>query len=804
MEQDAAAVPGGPTEDRLPARVDRPRRLHAPARRPRRLEHDAEGRQVGRHLPQREVPDRRHRMGLLLPRGGFVPEGSGRRFRPSRDRRRHVGARRRPLPGNRRGLARVRARAHTGTFRGSDLVAGRGRGHLRGRHASPDSGPLSRMGQPVRHRRRDGQEDATRVLRALCRLGGPRLRHALRHAVGRPDLEEGRRVPLRPGVIPTEARMAHTVFHTCSLCEATCGLKFEVENNRILSVRGDDDDVFSRGYVCPKGIAIADVHHDPDRLRRPVRRNAAGNFEEISWDEAFDLVARRLGEIRARRGSDAIGFYWGNPTGNNHGALLMLSSFTKAIGTRNRFSAGSQDANPRLVTSYELYGSSISIPIPDIDRTDYFLCLGGNPMISNGSVMTAPDMRRRLRAVRERGGKVVVVDPRRTETAKEADEHVAIRPGGDAALLLAMTQVVVEDGRVDRRFLERMTSGWPQIERRLAAFTPARNPVLSAPNGKRIAAAFDKLDFMVSIDIYINETTRHADVILPPCWNLAEDHIDLLFCAVAVRNIARWSPPVVERQEDERADWEILLELTERLGGGPLGEPWLDRMLHWLRPLGVRWTPTGFLNLLLRLGPYGDRFLPWSDGLNLEKLKAAPHGIDLGALQPGVERRLYHRDKRIHLTSPRMLEAIAALEHDLDAKAGQNGLVLIGRRELRSNNSWMHNLPSLVSGRERCVLYVHPDDAARYEIRDGEMAILESRVHRGEVRVAVTDEMRPGVVSLPHGWGHADSAPWQKVAGSHPGVSSNDWVDDSVVEPIIGQPILNGVPVRLGPSRPAA
>src|SRR2546425_623955 len=554
---------------------------------------------------------------------------------------------------------------------------------------------------------------------------------------------------VRPGVTRTEAEMAHTVFHTCSLCEATCGLRFEVEDNRIVSVRGDADDVFSKGYVCPKGIAIADVHHDPDRLRRPVRRNAAGDFEEISWDEAFDLVAGRLGEIRARHGKDAIGFYWGNPTGNNHGALLMLSSFTKAIGTRNRFSAGSQDANPRIVTSYELYGSSISIPIPDIDRTDYFLCLGGNPMISNGSVMTAPDMRRRLRAVRERGGKVVVVDPRRTETAKEADEHVAIRPGGDAALLLAMTQVVVEGGRVDRRFLERMTSGWPEIERRLAAFTPARvaafagvpaatierlalefaearsavcysrvgvcvgahataatfatdllnivtgrlgreggpmfttpafdigrvarmggldgadrwrsrvrglpetlgdlpsavladeietpgqgqiramvtlagNPVLSAPNGKRIAAAFDKLDFMVSIDIYINETTRHADVILPPCWNLAEDHIDLLFCAVAVRNIARWSPPVVERQADERADWEILLELAERLGGGPLGEPWADRILHWLRPLGVRWTPTGFLNLLLRLGPHGDPFLPCAAGPSPGKLNAAP------------------------------------------------------------------------------------------------------------------------------------------------------------------------------------
>jgi len=723
--------------------------------------------------------------------------------------------------------------------------------------------------------------------------------------------------------------MGHTVFHTCSLCEATCGLRFEVEDNRIVSVRGDDDDVFSRGYVCPKGIAIADIHADPDRLRRPVRRTATGAFEAISWDEAFDLVATRLRAIREQHGADAIGFYWGNPTGNNHGALLMLSSFTKALGTRNRFSAGSQDANPRIVTSYELYGSSISIPIPDIDRTHYFLCLGGNPMISNGSVMTAPDMRRRLRAVRERGGKVVVVDPRRTETAKEADEHVAIRPGGDAAFLLAMVQVLVERGRVDARVLETTTRGWSEIARRLGAFTPARvaaftgvpaetierlalefaearaavcysrvgvcvgphataatfatdllnivagrlgreggpmfttpafdigfvarmggldgrdrwrsrmrglpetlgdlptavlademetagtgqiramvtfagNPVLSAPNGKRIAAAFAKLDFMVSVDIYINETSRHADVILPPCWNLAEDHIDLLFSSVAVRNIARWSPPVVERGDGERADWEILLELSERLGGGPLGEPWLDRVLGWLRPLGVRWTPTGFLDLLLRFGPYGDRFVPWSRGLNLEKLKAAPHGIDLGPLQSGVARRLYHKDRRIHLDSPCMLEAVAVLERAVDANAGADGLVLIGRRELRSNNSWMHNLPSLVSGRERCVLYVHPDDATRYGVRDGELAVLESRVHRGVVRVALTDEMRPGVVSLPHGWGHADSAPWQKVAGTHAGVSINDWVDDAVVEPIIGQSILNGVPVRLGPAQRAA
>ncbi len=716
--------------------------------------------------------------------------------------------------------------------------------------------------------------------------------------------------------------MTRKVFRTCTLCEATCGLEFEVDGNQILKVRPDEEDVFSKGYACPKGIAIGDIHHDPDRLRTPVRRNGAGDFEPISWDEAFGLVATRLREVRARHGGDAVGFYWGNPTGNDHGSILMIGAFTKALGTRNRYSAGSQDANPRLLTSYYLYGSSLALPIPDIDRTDYFLCLGANPVVSNGSVMTAPDVRRRIRAIRERGGKVVVVDPRRTETAKIADEHVPVRPGGDAALLLAMTKVLVDRGRIDGDFLERHTRGWADIVRRLATFTPDRvaehtgvlpdtierlalefadaraavcysrvgvcvgphatlatyatdllnlvtarlgreggpmfttpafpigeiarrtgieghgrwrsrvsglpetigdlpsatlaeeietagdgqiramvtlagNPVLSTPNGRRLDAALDKLDFMVSIDIYINETTRHADVILPPCWGLAEDHIDLLFSQLAIRNIARWSPPVVDKEPGQLADWEILLELSERLGGGPLGEPWLDRLLRLVRPLGIRWTPTGFCNLLLRTGPYGDRFLPWSKGLNMKKLKAAEHGIDFGPMQPGFEQRLYHDDKRIHLTEDLFVQAFDRLENELESKPQANELVLIGRRELRTNNSWGHNVPALVTGKERCVLYVHPDDAAKRGLRDGETAVLGSRVHRGEVRVHLTDDMRPGVVSLPHGWGHAASAPWQKVAGSHPGVSANDWTDDGLIEPMTGQSILNGVPVEL-------
>jgi anaerobic selenocysteine-containing dehydrogenase len=716
--------------------------------------------------------------------------------------------------------------------------------------------------------------------------------------------------------------MPHTVFRTCSLCEACCGLKFEVEDGRIVSVRPDEDDVFSKGYVCPKGVTMADIHNDPDRLRRPVRRTAAGTFEPISWEDAFELTANRLTAVRERHGKDAIAFYYGNPTVHNYGAVLLLNPFTAALGSRNRYSAGSQDANPRVATSYFLYGSTTALPVPDVDRTRYFLCIGANPLISNGSVMTAPDMRGRLRAIRQRGGKVVVVDPRRTETAREADEHVAVRPGSDAALLLAMVQTLVERGQIDRGLLERATTGWPAIEPCLAAFTPeavasltgvpaettrrlalefaaapsavaysrvgvcvsayatlatyatdllnivagrlgreggamfptppidlvelgrkigldgvdrwksrvrglpetigdlpsatlvdeietpgqgqvralvtfAGNPVLSAPNGRRLDAALAGLDFMVSVDIYINETTRHADVILPPAWALTEDQLDVIFGAVAVRNVARWSPPVVARQDGDRADWEILLELTERLGGGPTGMGWLDAILRVAARLGYRWKPAHVADLLLRIGPYGDRFLPWSAGLNLRKLQAAPHGIDLGALQPGFERRVYHDDNRIHLAPEPVLGELRRLTVALAAPADGDGLVLIGRRELRTNNSWMHNVSSLVAGRERCLLLVHPDDARRRGINDGERAMLASRVHRGEVRVRVTDEMRPGVVSLPHGWGHAQSAPWQRVAGSHPGVSVNDWTDDGVVEPVLGQSILNGVPVRL-------
>jgi anaerobic selenocysteine-containing dehydrogenase len=723
---------------------------------------------------------------------------------------------------------------------------------------------------------------------------------------------------------PADAK-TRTVFRSCSLCEASCGLVFEVAGEapreRIVSIRPDKEDVWSKGYVCPKGMAMGAIHHDPDRLRTPVRRRADGDFEPISWDAAFDLIASRLNEIRRLHGNDAVASYFGNPVTHNHGALLMRNGLQKALGTKNSFSAGSQDTSPRFAASHYLYGNSFVIPVPDIDRTDYFLCIGANPYVSQGSVMAGPDVKNRIRAIQQRGGKVVVVDPRRTETAKDADELVAIRPGGDAAFLLALVKIVLGKKGLAPGVRETL-HGWEDLEARLAAldvaalaasagveaevlehlateFTNAKapvcytrigvcnnrwgtlatcagdlldivtgrlgrnggamfaspavdgalllhygkmdgharwksrlrglpetlgdlpaacmaeeietdgegriralityagNPALSLPNGRRVSGALEKLEFMVSVDIYINETTRHADVILPPAWALADDHIDAVVSAIALRNVARWSPPVVTKGADEKHDWEILHELALRLGGGPFGMTALDGLYRNVRRFGWNWEPTPTVDLLLRMGPHGDKFLPWSKGLSMAKLREAEHGIDLGPLEEGATRRIFHADGKIHVGTPLFLAEIDRLVAEVATPLDENELLLVGRRALRSNNSWMHNVPAMVSGKARCTLYVHPEDAARAGIIDGEDAILTSRVHAGPVRIEVTDEMRPGVVSLPHGWGHAASARWQSVAGAHPGVSANDWTDDAVTEGIVGQSILNGVPVRL-------
>lgn len=715
--------------------------------------------------------------------------------------------------------------------------------------------------------------------------------------------------------------MARIVDRACVLCEALCGLRIEVENDRILSVRGDPDDPISQGYICPKGVAIGDVHHDPDRLRTPMSRRGDGQFEPIGWDEAMKTAKDGLQKIAEKHGRQATAVYWGNPTIHNHGALLVRNGLNQAIGYHNVYGAGSQDISPRFATSFFLYGSSLVIPVPDIDRTSYFLCMGANPVVSNGSAMTAPNIRKRLQSIRARGGRLVVIDPRFSETAREADEHITIRPGADAALLLGMCAIQLKRGLLREDELRDQTTGWDDVASRLRSFdldsaahatgiaietitrlalefseatapvaysrvgvcssqfgtlgtyamdllnicnarlgaaggamfpspaidisrlariagmdgydrwrtrvrglpetlgevpsaalseeieTPGRgqirgmvtyggNPVLSVPNGRRLAGALQKLDFMVSVDIYVNETTRHANLILPPAWAMKEDYVDVFFAQMSVRNAARWSPPVLDRQSGDLLDWEILLELATGLGGGPTGISFIDKAISRGSRLGIKWTPDLMLDFLLRTGKWGDRYLPWHQGLSMRKLRKSPHGVDLGPLKPGTRHRIKHRDGRVHLLAQPISKAWDLLCKHMTS-GNTSKLVLIGRRDARSNNSWMHNIDALMRGSERCRLLVNPKDAKPLNIRDGELCVLESRVHRGEVRVELTEEISQGVVSLPHGWGHDPSADYQSVASHRPGVSVNDWTDETNVESVVGQSILNGVPVSL-------
>ncbi|MDD9944105.1 MAG: molybdopterin-dependent oxidoreductase [Myxococcales bacterium] len=720
-----------------------------------------------------------------------------------------------------------------------------------------------------------------------------------------------------------------TIIHrTCTICEANCGLSYELQGGRVAHVRPDDEDVLSHGYACPKGIANAELHTDPDRLRAPMRRTPSGQFEPIGWDEAIASAVEGLKRVRTSAGANGVATYFGNPIVHNPAALLVRTGLIRAIGTRNSFSAGSQDTSPRFATSYHLYGSSFTIPIPDLERTDYLLCLGANPRVSNGSFLTAPGMRDWLRGLQRRGGKLVVVDPRRSETAVQADEHVAILPGGDAALLLGMVRELLTADLVDLLAVRELARGFDDAAQQVRALDPERlasacgvahetiarlahefasaktsvaysrigicnnrhgtlatwatdllnlaagrlaqvggamfarpaldlrrllampgmdghgrfhsrvrqlpetlgdlpaacmaeeietpghgqirglltyagNPVLSVPNGRRLGRALADLDFMVSIDLYINETTRHADIILPPASPLTEEHMDLVFPTVMIRNVARVSPGIAPKGEGERHDWEILRALAEGMGGGMTGTP-LDGPLRWLRWLGAEVGPMGILDGLLRTGPHGDRFLPVGRGLSVAKLRKMPHGVDLGGLESGVKDLIRHRDRSVHVDAEPIMTALREFGSSLSEPVPGDHLLLVGRREILSNNSWLHNLPSLVNGKARCRLRVHPSDAQAAGLVDGEAVWMQSRVHVGQVPIEVSDEMRPGVVSLPHGWGHQEVACFQRAAGEVPGVSINDWTDDGRVEAVVGQSILNGVPVRLHRTDPRA
>ncbi|MCG8392814.1 MAG: molybdopterin-dependent oxidoreductase [Pseudomonadales bacterium] len=736
--------------------------------------------------------------------------------------------------------------------------------------------------------------------------------------------------------------MKQTHYHTCNLCEAMCGIEIEHRGDEILSIRGDKDDPFSRGHICPKAVALQDLHNDPDRLRHPVKRTVDG-WVPISWEEALDETARRLHEIRQAHGKDAVALYLGNPTAHNHGALFMLSPFTRALHTRQRYSATSADQLPHQLATWQLFGHQALFPIPDVDRTDYFLIIGGNPLASNGSIMTVPDIKGRLKAIQKRGGKVVVLDPRRTETAKVADEHHFVRPGTDVYLLLALLQVMFEElliapGRLDaildgKQTLAKLVANWKpekvadtvgldadairKLARDIAAapraaiysrvglttsahstlsawlvyvlnivtgnldreggvmftkpafdivslgaaggetgsfdryrsrvhgypefggefpvttlademLTPGKgqvkafishagNPVLSCPDGRKLDKALAGLDFMVSIDFYINETTRHADIILPPTGQLEHAQFDPIFQAVSVRNVVKFTGPLVDKPEGALHDWEILNGLVTRLNRlnardrrSRLKVAAADR---FVRKLGDR----GLVDLGLRLGPYGTagkvledlrrdglHTLPkiaWKvlrgekKGLTLKKLLANPHGMDLGPLVPMLPERLYTRDRRINLVPALYFRALQGLP--APRAISPDTMLMIGRRHIRSNNSWMHNSQRLVKGKGRCNAMLHPDDAARLGIEDGEALTVSSKAGTITLPAWVCEDIMPGVISVPHGWGHDREGVLLGVARRVAGESVNDVISSSNVEAVTAMAQLNGIPVKV-------
>jgi anaerobic selenocysteine-containing dehydrogenase len=730
-----------------------------------------------------------------------------------------------------------------------------------------------------------------------------------------------------------------TALTTCPLCEATCGLELTIDAGQITRVVGDRNDPFSNGFICPKGASFGQLDADPDRLTEPrIRRN--GRLEPATWDEAFALINERLPAIIAEHGRDAVGLYLGNPNVHTLGGGFYAGPLRKALGSKNVFTASTLDQMPKHVSSGYLFGNVFSIPVPDVDRTDFLLILGADPWSSNGSLWTAPDLPGRLKALQARGGQFVVVDPRRSRTAGFADQHVPIRPGTDVFLLLGIVNElfaagltkpvghvvgveavqrataeftpelvaplcgvepsVIRDlahrlaaaeravvygrigtttvefgtvtswlvdvlnavtGNLDRpggamfplpahthrgpgkgkgfqigRWHSRVR-GLPEIVGELpsvtmadeietpgegqvrAMITVAGNPGLSVPNSGRLEAALSTLDFMVCVDPYVNETTRHADVILPPLAPSRRAHYDLAFLNFAVRNVAKYSRPPVEPEAGSTDECDILLRLITILSG--LGaDADLDGVVefqltaaltalvekedspvHGRDPQDLRAQLTGetreerALDLRLRTGPYGDWFGAVPDGISLAYLLAHPHGVDLGALEPRIPEILRTPSGKVELAPEPILADLPRVREALDRD--EPPLVVVGRRHLRSNNSWMHNVPSLVKGKELCTLQINAGDAARHGLTDGGKAQVTSRVGKIEVTVEVTDGIAPGVVSLPHGWGHDRPGAELSVAAAHAGVNANLLTDDLRLDPLSGTAVLNGVEVEV-------
>lgn len=693
-----------------------------------------------------------------------------------------------------------------------------------------------------------------------------------------------------------------THYRTCNICEALCGLEIRHQDGAVLSIRPDKQDPFSHGHICPKAVALQDFHTDPDRIRTPLRKTADG-WQAIGWDEAFAEIGQRMRAIQQQHGADSVGVYLGNPNAHNLGNAILLPQFQKALGSRNRYSSASADQLPHHVVANYMFGAAMAIPVPDIDRTDFMLIVGGNPVVSNGSMMSGAGMPARLKAIQKRGGQVVVVDPRRTETARIANQHLAIRPEADAWLLFALIRTVIEEGLVDLGHLHDKVAGFERIVAASADFTaervsdavgiaadrirqlardfvaapsavcysrmgastqsfgglcqwltvvlnvvtgnfdreggamfplpafdllarvapndpaqrqPARsrvrqlpffsgefpvatladeiltggpgqiramftiagNPVLSAPNGDRLDAAFAQLEFMVAVDIYLNETTRHADIILPAATGLEIAQFDVFFNSFAVRNVAKYSPPLFPAQGEARQDWQILKGLIACLTGVP------DEG-------GV--TPEQLLDTALRSGPYKDQ------GMSLAALQERPHGWDLGPLTSCAHQRVRTLDGRIQLAPELFLDDLPRLGAALHADAADRAdypFQLIGRRLVWNHNTWTHNSGRLLKGAGPITLQLHSSDARRLGVVTGQIVNVCSRTGQVDIEAEIDDDMRPGVVSMPQGWGHRPGI-GMRAAAAHPGVSINSLTDGERVDPLTGNAAFNGTPVAI-------
>lgn len=736
------------------------------------------------------------------------------------------------------------------------------------------------------------------------------------------------------------------IRRSCPTCEACCGLRVHVDHDakQIVRIEGDPDDFRSRGYLCPKSYAMKAVYEDPDRLTQPMRKRADGQFEAISWDEAFAYAAEKLRPIREQYGPQSVGVFIGEPTGHNLGALLYTTLFMRALGTPRAFSSATMDQFPKNVTLKLMYGDGWMFVIPDVKRTDLFICMGGNPVVSQGSLMGTPDVPGVLRGIRQRGGRVVVIDPRRTETAELADEHHFIRPGTDAFFLAAMIHVFFEEGLVDLGRFAAFTDGvdevreicrdftpeavaeatgipaatiralareyattkkaalygrigtctqefgtlasWlldvaailtghfdeegcmmfprpaagqsepgessapmsvgayrtiarglPEIDGQLPAgvmaeeieeksagpqrmralLTAAGNPVLSAPNGDRLAAALGELDFMVCVDIYLNETTSHADLILPTTVSVEEENFDFTYATTCSHNYARWSPAIFEAPAGAKPHWEVLMRLVEAATGVPLEQ--LDEAMvvgiagsvarpggrcegktpaELIAAIGPERGPLRILDLMLRAGPYGDRFDAKKEGLSLRALREAGGLVDLGPLKPRLPEVLKTPDRRIPLAHPYITADVPRLKAALADARRKDRLLLIGRRQVRNMNSWLHNAQVLAKGPARCTLLMHPDDAKRFGLATGEKARVRSKSGEVVTEVEVSAEMMQGVVSLPHGFGHTRPGSRTQVATRlQPGANANQLTDEGPLDVPSGTHIANGIPVEV-------